>query len=335
MSCLPGIASRVTAATTMLLLSLGCQRAGTTGQPSAGSAVDWSTPRCLVEDATAPTVDTLLVIGARATIIGPPRMPADCDGPRGRPSAAPFVMLADVPADSDGRDILELGLPARNGRRPDVFVTRDLGLLAYAQQRGESLYTTTPLPWRTTYIMLTARAATGASLPSSAERGALARDAVTGDARGAREPFSWLSDSSCAIPPQLRASTAPPLIAYARHDSVARELASRIVSLAASEPTPAWLLLATAEGGPSALRAIPMPESSIPAALAEGRLLAAVLPIERDPRARCGFRNVGRLHAGAIPLVDTREHVIVRRGSGAAFVVAADGSLHFFRRAAR
>jgi hypothetical protein len=39
--------------------------------------------------------------------------------------------------------------------------------------------------------------------------------------------------------------------------------------------------------------------------------------------------------AGALPLVDTRAHVIIRRGSGAAFTIGANGSLRFFRQSTR
>ena len=37
----------------------------------------------------------------------------------------------------------------------------------------------------------------------------------------------------------------------------------------------------------------------------------------------------------AVPLVDSRAHVIVRRGSGAALLVAPDGTLQFIRRGPR
>lgn len=333
MSCLPGIATRRIAAGTALLVNLACRPTGMTARaPGSALPAAWSTPACLVEDRSTTTADTILVIGAGASVGATPPETLDCDGFRWPARGAPDVQLDDAPAGTDGRDVLELGLPSRDGRRPDVFVTRDPALIAFARQRSE--FITTPLPWRRTYVMMVARAHAYTRVPSAAERDALARDVVSVEARGAMEPFAWLSDSSCAIAPRSIASTAP-LIAYVRDDPVSRALAERVVSLAAAEPRRDWLALGPESRNAGALRAIPMARSSIPAALAEGRVRAAVLPIERDPRARCGFRDVGRLHAGAVPLVDTREHVIVRRGSGAAFIVTPGGSLHFFRRDAR
>jgi hypothetical protein len=63
---------------------------------------------------------------------------------------------------------------------------------------------------------------------------------------------------------------------------------------------------------------------------ATGRVAAAVIALPRDPRAQCGTANAPLPWRG-IPLVDSRAHVIVRRGSGAAFTIGADGSLRFMR----
>jgi hypothetical protein len=101
---------------------------------------------------------------------------------------------------------------------------------------------------------------------------------------------------------------------------MARELAERIRALSAErEPMPIG----------------PVAAASLPDWMANGRVAAGVLPLARDPRTPCGTRGNARVPAGAVPLVDARAHLIIRRGSGAAVLVAPDGSFRFVRRAAR
>jgi hypothetical protein len=241
------------------------------------------------------------------------------------------VSLAPPPG-TDLRDLLDERLVAAGGRRPDVLVTRDADVLAYAGRRSD--YVTAALPWNSTYVLVAARPIPAATVPSSAERDALARDAVTADARGAAEPFAWRDDPGCVAAMPVRPTAPRLVVAYAAGDAIARQLAERIVSLSGASPLPAWL--AAALGQPArAARIAAVPADSIPDVLAAGRAAAAVLPLARDPRTPCGTRDNARVPAGAIPLVDSRAHVIVRRGSGAALLVAPDGSLHFIRWGAR
>lgn len=327
------------------LLALGCAagaRGPANGAEVGALAAAWVSPNCFVADTTAPTADTLYTIGGvrsstdRDRSSGPRSVA--CAGVRVRSGAAPVVVGLDVPTALDLRDVLELGAPARGGRRPDVVVTADADVIAYARGRAELLVEA--LPWSATYVLLPAGhgpALNGPALPSAETREALAGDAVTADARGAAEPFAWLRDPRCGLPSgRTPTTTAPPVIAYAEGDATARQLAARIVSLAASDTPPAWLAAAT--GGQvraRVLRISSMPADSVPTTLADGRAVAGVLAIARDPRRHCGTWDDTRVPTGAIPLVDTRVHVIVRRGSGAAFLVTPDGSLHFVQRASR
>jgi hypothetical protein len=291
-------------------------------------------PECIIEDASASTADTVFVIGIGigAGVSGamPVSTSAYCDAYRGRSLSGPVVIRAEAAAGSDLRDVLDLGAGTPNGERPGVVVTRDPDVLDYARRRGAYIVAT--LPWTSTYVLLSANSGT-TLVPSVAEREALARDAVRTDARAATEPFTWLSDSVCAhLPEGVPPAVPGAVIAYVVGDATSRQLAERIVSLAAAEQGIRWLDAALGTRRPGPLRVTAMQADSIHSALASGRALAAVMAIDRDPRTRCGTQGDAPVRAGVIPLVDIRAHAIVRRGSGAAFLVAPDGSLHFFIR---
>lgn len=290
-----------------LLLVAACTGSGRAPAPRPLPA-EWMVTRCLIADSAASAM-TVSAIGIRFTAEPSSVECSDADPRRGSP---PHVTILPAPA-GDLRDVLDVGMPG--GVRPDVIVSRDPGLLAYATARDAHF--TAPLPWSLTYVLTSSAAHPLFSATTLDQREALARDAVRADARGAREPFPWLTDSSCAS--QSPASTTIPrrVIAYAADDETARELAERIAALA----------------GP--LQVVPMPADSIAVAIAEGRIAAAVRAIARDPRTRCTTRDDARVAANAIPLVDAREHAIVRRGSGVAFVVAPDGSVRFITRRSR
>jgi hypothetical protein len=323
------------------LLVLGCASGarGPANRAAAGALpAAWVSPTCLVADTSAPTADTLYTIGVLQQAADPGHESEACAGHREHSGAAPVIVPLEAQARVDLRDVLELGVTTARGQRPDVLVTRDPEVIAYARQRPDLFMEA--LPWSTTYVLIPAHndpAPTIPAPPSPAARDAMARDAVTADARGAAEPFAWRSDAHCAqssgsVPP----AAARPVVVYAEGDATARQLAERIVSLAAAGSRPAWLPAATGgQAQATILHVSPMPADSVPAALAAGRAVAAVLAIPRDPRQRCGTSDDASVPAGAAPLVDTRAHVIVRRGSGAAFLVTPDGSLHFVRRAPR
>ena len=282
---------------------------------AAHGAVNRTT--CVVADNSAPTRDTLYAVG-----VEPGSGDADQTECERAATAALPVVITETPAPgTDLRDVLDRGLLATHGPRPDILVTRDPNVLAYAASSAD--YFTVVLPWNRTYVLVSADSMS--AVPSQVERDALARDAVTADTRGALPPFAWLTDS--CLSPLVHPSTAPrPVIAYAAGDAIARQLAERIVALAGAGERTAWL-----PSGTGVPRIAAIAADSISGALASGRAAAAVVAVARDPRARCGTASAP-LSGHGTPLVDSRAHVIVRRGSGAAFIIGVDGALRFVRR---
>jgi hypothetical protein len=279
------------------------------------------TPACVIADTSALSRDTLYAVGVESPSAD--SMPGDCER---RAAAVAPVLITETPApETDLRDVLDRGLPATRAPRPDVVVTRDPNVLAYAASSAE--YFTVALPYDRTYVLAAIDSAPAA--PSQADREALARDAVMADTRGATQPFAWLSPTCTALasPP-----AAPPrsVVAYASGDAIARQLAERIVALAGARARPAWLPASIASSG-AALRVAAIAADSIANAIATGRAIAAVVALPRDPRTRCGTPSVPLAWQG-VPLVDSRAHAIVRRGSGAAFIIGVDGTLRFVRR---
>jgi hypothetical protein len=281
-------------------------------------------PACVTADTSALTRDTLYAVGIESP--NADSMPGDCER-RAAAAVAP-VLIAERPApETDLRDVLDRGLPATRAPRPDVVVTRDANVLAYAASSTD--YFTVVLPWNRTYVLASADSAS--SVPSQGERDALARDAVTGDTRGATGPFAWLTDPSCIAHFAPASTSSKSVVAYAAGDAIARQLAERVVALAGAGVRPAWLP-ATLASSAAAPRIAAMALDSIFGALLSGRVAAAVMAMPRDPRSRCGTPSAP-LAARAVPLVDSRAHAIVRRGSGAAFIIGVDGTLQFVRRA--
>lgn len=142
-------------------------------------------------------------------------------------------------AAGDARDLIENGV--------DALVTADPDVIDYAADRAG--LSTVSLPWSRTYVLLsTARAVTlrnGADATGlSAElTDGLARDAVRRDARGSQQQFWWrevddcgglaVTYSSLAGVPAFDPSAGTRRVVYDGEDAVARDLAERIVALAA------------------------------------------------------------------------------------------------------
>ena len=276
---------------------------------------EWTVRTCFVADSGAAT-STLFVVGTRVAL-GATTSSDHCPAARAWRDADNVTGLAPLPG-ADLRDVLDVGVQMAGVDlpvtvRPAVLVTTDPLVIAYAGARDA--YVTTALPWSLTYVMVSSAAHPLYAATTTAARDALARDAVSASARGAREPFPWLTDSTCASPAPSSPIRPRPVVAYAEGDATARELAERIVALA------------------GALQVMPLARDSMAAALERGGIAAAVHAVPRDPRAPCTTRDGAQVPLNAVPLVDAREHAIVRRGSGAAFVIGADGSLRFVSRA--
>ncbi|HEY9426602.1 MAG TPA: ABC transporter substrate-binding protein, partial [Gemmatimonadaceae bacterium] len=146
-------------------------------------------------------------------------------GLRARYIATP--LLFQVEPDADGRDILDAGT--------DVLITASPSAVQYA--RTQASRATIPLPWTRSYVLV---------LPTreddSASAGCIDADlrplrdalalAVHADARGANGPCWWESEGSGGAG-RSRPRVGSREILYPTEDATARELAERIVALAA------------------------------------------------------------------------------------------------------
>jgi hypothetical protein len=206
--------------------------------------------------------------------------------------AASHPQLA-VTTSRDLRDALDRGA--------DIVQSGDPVLVEYARGRADRL--SVPLPWDKTYVLLLPAGSIGLDsiigIDSAAFRSALGRDAVHGDARGAEPPFWWVSDSACARSTLASRPVAQPsgAVVYLQDDRIARDLAERIVALAA-------LPGITARG---------LSEAALENSLELGGERGYILALPRRSTAPC--RELARWPLGAtvLPLVDTRLTAILRR----------------------
>jgi hypothetical protein len=204
----------------------------------------------------------------------------------GQPDVA-FITSRDL------RDALDRGV--------DIVQSGDPVLLEYARGRADRL--SVPLPWDKTYVLLLPAGSIGldsiTGTDPAAFRSALARDAVHGDARGAEPPFWWANDSACAHGAPAGRPVAQPsgAVVYPQDDRIARDLAERIVALAA-------LPGITARG---------LSQAALQSSVEVGRERGYILALPRRPTVPC--RELASWPPGArvLPLVDTRLSVILRR----------------------
>ncbi len=306
----------------LLALAAGCAGAGTqrpapvpTPQPAPTQI------NCpLVTDSGAAPADTVRFVAE------PRNSPAALAGcTNSAPSASPVVDSITVPRGGDLRDLLDRGVPAPGTPRVDVAVTRDPDALAYAAQLGT--YRSIALPWDRAYALVAPHLDSVPVAPTADQRAALARDAVQADARAAEPPFWWESDTTCATAAPRYAGGAPRIVGYPADDPIARQLAERIVALASARGAPAWIPAALASPTDGPLRTTGFAPTALNDALASGQIAAFVAGFPRIRPAACS--GAARIPAEAlvIPLVDSRAHALLRRGSGAAFYIEADGTL--------
>jgi hypothetical protein len=209
--------------------------------------------------------------------------------PVDQPDSHPLVSAT---RSRDLRDALDRGA--------DIVQSGDLTLVEYARSRADRL--TVPLPWDKTYVLLLPAGSNGldsiVGADSAGFRSGLARDAVHGDARGAEPPFWWTKLGACShsAPGNRPAAQPSGAVAYLQDDRIARDLAERIVALAA-------LPGITARGlSPADLRS----------SLGVGRERGYILHLPRRPTVPC--RELASWPPGArVPLVDTRLTAIVSR----------------------
>jgi hypothetical protein len=193
----------------------------------------------------------------------------------------------------DGRDLLDHGA--------DLLVTRDPALLDYAARQSE--FVVFPLSWDRTYVLWQPPGTQpiGAHLQDEAVRASLATEAVRASAQPAQPPFWWSDSTGCRLDPSApKTRLAPPVIVYSTDDEVARGLAERLVALA--------------RGGPQ-LRTAGLPARDFPAAVQTRSEWGYILALPRHSLNPC--RSWADLPAGGTiqPLIDTRAHAVVRKGS--------------------
>jgi hypothetical protein len=255
-------------------------------------------------------------LGTRASRIAP-----DGDAPRTAAASALTVTRDNQPpirfviAPGDARDALDQGV--------DLLLTRDPVALDYAATLPQ--FQSMPLAWQRVQVLLApGRARSSPSLSEDA-RQALARDAVRGDARGARGPFWWEMLTDCAVTPSPPRSQSSPTsrIVYDASDRAARELAERFVGLArASDPGTAVFLDALLPDRPRRTyeRATGLTGSALSQARRLGNDAGYIVALDSRPIDPC--RDLQTLSEGArwldaqtiVPLVETRMHALVRRG---------------------
>ena len=208
--------------------------------------------------------------------------------PEQRPAGVEFEPLAG----EDPRDALDRGT--------DVLVTRNPAVVEYVA--GQPEFVSFHLPWTWTYVLLEPGNRTDSlahTLSDPQVQRSLA-DAAQVDARPAEPPFWWTELAGCgeyrAAESQHRSSR----VVYAEGDDVARRLAERVVAL-----TPPGTDVRTAALKPADLGG----------ALRTGSERAYVLAAPRRSLAPCRDSSGWPRTASILPLIDTRDFLIVRRGS--------------------
>lgn len=223
----------------------------------------------------------------------PPNHRLDLTGRLIVPRAGGGVLEFITSTRGDLRDELDAGA--------DLVVTREPAVIDYAAQRPE--LQSFPLPWDRIYVLSQHHGAMPlqGDLMSESARRSLAEEAVRADARPSQRPFWGDSPCSTEISKQVTIPTAPRVV-YLNEDPVARQLAERIVALAADS---------------SRLAAQGLDAVGFAASRREGMDRAYIVSVPLRTISPC--REAARLtgEGWITPLVDTRARAIVRRGSPA------------------
>jgi hypothetical protein len=255
--------------------------------PEARAVLRWAGVTSLV-----PIDARRLVVGFSAPAAELPRLFAD--RALGVASGDAGPALEPVAPGGDLRDAID--------GDPDLIYTYDADLLEYARERPG--LTVVPLPWSRTYLLvLSGRDSMLAALvpaDTATFRRALARDAVSTDARVPEPPFWWDSRGACARP---TAATVPRprlnAIAYATDDRVARDLAERLVALA----------------GADGLTARGVPADSFAGVLRAGGPRAFIVGVGKHTLVPCRETAGWPPQAAAVALIETRPYAILRHGT--------------------
>ena len=264
--------------------------------PGARDALRWAGIESLVA-----LDDRRLVVG-----FGRPRLDAPAvftDPALGVAVEGARPTVQSVPAGADPRDAIDDG--------PDVIVVSDPDVLDYARQRPG--LTIRSLPWTRGYLLVLPSAGSiDLRIPpdTAGFRAGLARDAVRVEARPAESVAPWDSAAACPARSHVPSARRADAVVYPAGDSVARGLAERLVALSPSSRV-------TARG---------LAPKSLAAELREGGARAFVLAVPTHEPVPCRRMAGWPDSATVVPLVETRAHAVLRRGSPA-LVSDWDGTL--------
>jgi hypothetical protein len=208
----------------------------------------------------------------------------------------------------DLRDALDAGA--------DLVVSGDPQVIDYAARTSD--FNTYPMPWDRTYALLQHPGAQVVSPTlDSTLKLSLVRDVVQTDARPSASRY-WWNSSPCSVEVSMIGTTPTgSRIVYQQTDPVARQLAERMVAVA-NDRSPL-----------SALASDPLRFAvELDRGADRGYIVAIPLQSASPCRQSSQWTGRGRLY----PLIDTRQHAIVRRGSPA-LTVDWDGTPRFLSEA--
>jgi hypothetical protein len=239
----------------------------------------------------------------------------------------PLPAIRFVVSRGDPRDLVDQGV--------DLLLTRDRAVLVYAGTLPQ--FQSVPLAWQRTHVLLTPGRSRSAPTLSDDQREALAADAVRGEARGALPPYWWQATPDCDIATAPVGTPTPPTprVVYDANDATARDLAERLVGLArGSSPAATAFLDALLPDRPrrSYQRATALTGAALVTAVRAGGDAGYVMAVDARPVDACRELQILRERARwldpetIVPLVETRQRAVLRRGRGGV-TVDWDGGL--------
>lgn len=224
-----------------------------------------------------------------------------------RRSGSAVSLIFEPGEGTDARDLLDAGT--------SVLVTRDPGAMGYAA--GLAGWADVALGWDRLYVLLSPEPKTGDGAVAPSFLTALAQDAAGDDGRPAdADAAAWLAR---CIPetdtvPGPRAEARVRRVLYPREDTVARAVAERLVARAESDLSA--LLGPAAFTGVTTITAVGLDPEPFARALLEREGLALVAAVLHQGDASCAvLDSLGRGWGLMTPLIETRPHALVRRGS--------------------
>jgi hypothetical protein len=234
--------------------------------------------------------------------------------PLGAVEGDDLPVLRFVTASGDPRDLIDAGA--------DLLVSRDPLVVQYAASMDD--VQVLPLPWDLVYVATAPLRTTHPAAVDTLHLSDVVAGAAQVDARSPESPLWWDDLGICRLQSSVSAPIDPGSVAgrvvYESGDAVGRALTERLVALASVRALPELT------DRPERLIATHVGHGVLASALAAGRELAYVLPLPRevlDPcakiaglRSRMPWAAPVDLRWVLVPLVETRNQAIVRRGIG-------------------